>query len=61
MGVPSAIITNIDEVEDKEVNKEKLCDIWSEALESNTNIEEDIFEGLKDEKPKEEEVNMTCG
>ena len=58
--VSSIVKTNVEDVEDKKEKDKELGDIWWEALESKTHIEEDILEELVIGKPKEADIVCGC-
>ena len=60
MGVSLAIMIDMNEVEDKEKNKDEWGDIWCEAPKFKIHLEENILEGPKDGKLGEKEVDRTC-
>jgi len=61
MGVPSIVITRMEDEGDTKVKDEESGDIWWEAPESKTHSKYDIPEELWGNWPMEEEADITCG
>ena len=61
IGVPSAVITDLDEVGLTDTKDLSSYDIWCDAPESRIHMEGDIPDRLEDFKPVVEEADMACG
>lgn len=60
IGVPSAVITNIDETGFIDTKDLSSYDIWCDAPESRIHMEGELPDTLEEFKPLGEEADMAC-